>query len=260
MNDQILEFVEGMRLAGRMAAETLKYAGSLVRPGITTNEIDKAVYQFAMDHKATPATLNYLGFPKSLCTSINHCICHGVPDETVLKEGDIINLDTAMILNGYYGDTSATFNVGQVSPSAQSIIEKAYHAMHKGIEQIGPGKTTGDIGFAVSKYCNKNDVHPVEEIGGHGLGKVFHSEPFVPSFGKKGKGYKLKPWTCITVEPMVNEKYSNIVEFDIPGSKHKYYETDNKCLSAQFEHTILITDDGYEILTLTKDGQEVRTF
>lgn len=244
--------IEGMRKAGQSAGRTLKYAGTLVRPGITTNEIDRLIYEFTLKEGGVPATLNYHGFPKSCCTSINSVICHGVPDETVLKEGDIINIDVTTNLNGFFGDTSATFYVGKVSAEAQRLTEAAKEAMWKGIAEVAPYGTTGDIGFAIGKYVTKQGYHAVKEIGGHGIGKTFHGDPFVPAYGKKGRGEELIPWTCITVEPMINVTDSPIEEFDIAGSSHKYYMCEDRCLSAQFEHTVLITEDGYEVLTFVE--------
>ncbi|NCN40509.1 type I methionyl aminopeptidase [bacterium] len=242
-----------MREVCQLAARTLKYAGEFVKPGITTNEIDRLVHEYTLEHDARPATLNYHGFPKSVCTSVNEVICHGVPDETVLKEGDIINIDVTSIKNGFFGDTSATFYVGEVSEEAMRLTECARDAMWKGIEQVSPFGTTGDIGFAVNKFVTRKGFSVVKEIGGHGIGKAFHGDPFVPSHGKRGRGDKLIPWTCLTVEPMVNVTTSPIEEFDIPGSSHKYYMTEDRCLSAQFEHTILITDEGYEVLTFLEN-------
>lgn len=233
-----------------MAAETLIYAGKYVRAGITTNEINQIVHDFTLSNGATPAPLGYHGFPKSLCTSVNAVICHGVPDETVLKDGDIVNIDVTCIKDGFFGDTSRTFFVGEVSEKAKQITEAAEQAMWKGIEEVRPFATTGDIGFAINKYVTKRGYHVVREIGGHGIGKIFHDDPFVPSYGKKGRGPKLMPWCCITVEPMINETDVAIEEFDIPNSEIKYYLTGDRTLSAQFEHTVLITDTGYEIMTL----------
>ena len=238
-----------MRIVGKLAAETLQYTGKHVRPGITTNDLDKIAHDFILRNEATPAPLGYHGFPKSICTSINSCICHGVPDDTVLKEGDAINIDITCIKNGFHGDTSATFFVGQVSDVVKDITDAAYQAMMKGIEEVGPHATTGDIGFAVNKYVTKRGYHVVRDIGGHGIGRKFHDDPWVPSFGKKGRGDKLTPWTCITVEPMLNETAAQMEEFDIPGSTIKYYHTGDRTLSAQFEHTVLVTDSGYEIMT-----------
>lgn len=239
-----------MRAAGKLAARTLEHAGKFVKAGITTNEIDQIVHDYTLAAGAIPAPLGYHGFPKSVCTSVNSVICHGVPDGTSLKEGDIINIDVTSILDGFYGDTSATFFVGEVSAKAKDLTDCAEKAMWKGIEEIKPFATTGDIGFAINKFVTKRGYYAVREIGGHGIGKTFHGDPFVPSYGKKGRGPKLVPWCCITVEPMVNETDTAIDEFDIPGSDIKYYHTLDRSLSAQFEHTVLITDTGYEIMTL----------
>jgi len=242
--------VPKMRAAGRLAARTLEHAGKFVRAGISTNEIDQIVHDFTLSHGATPAPLGYHGFPKSVCTSLNSVICHGVPDSTILRDGDILNVDVTCILDGFYGDTSATFHIGKVSDLAKSITECAFEAMQKGIEEVRPFATTGDIGFAINKFVTKRGFYVVREIGGHGIGKVFHGDPFVPSYGKKGRGPKLVPWTCITVEPMVNQTDADIEEFDIPNSDIKYYHTADRTLSAQFEHTVLVTDVGFEIMTL----------
>lgn len=242
--------IQKMRIVGRLAARTLEHAGKYVRAGITTNEIDQIVYDYTLSHNAKPAPLGYNGFPKSVCTSINHVICHGVPDQTVLKEGDIINVDVTSLLDGFHGDCSATFAVGTVSPLAQDLVEAARLARDKGIEAIRPNGATGDIGFAIDKYVTRKGYTTVKEIGGHGIGRIFHDEPFVPSYGKRGRGDLLVPWHCITVEPMVNEGSPEIKEFDIPDSSIKYYETIDGKLSAQFEHTVLVTDVGYEIMTL----------
>lgn len=239
-----------MRAAGRLAARTLEHAGRFVKAGITTNELNQIVHDYTLSHGAIPAPLNYHGFPKSLCTSVNACICHGVPDKTILKNGDIINVDVTCILDGYFGDTSRTFFVGEVSDIARDLTDCAEKAMFKGIEEVQPMATTGDIGFAINKFATKRGYFVVRDIGGHGIGKIFHDDPFVPSHGKKGRGPKLMPWTCITVEPMINQTDSEMEEFDIKGSEIKYYLTGDRTLSAQFEHTILVTDRGHEILTL----------
>jgi methionyl aminopeptidase len=239
-----------MRAACRLAAETLQYVRQFVKSGVTTNEIDRIVHEYTLSHKAQPAPLGYHGFPKSVCTSVNEVVCHGVPDDTPLKDGDIINVDVTTILDGFFGDTSATFYVGDVSEKAKHITDCAEKAMWKGIEEVRPFGTTGDIGFAINKFVTKHGYHVVKEIGGHGVGRKFHDDPFVPSYGKKGRGDKLPPWCCITVEPMINETSAPIVEKVIPGSSIRYYETGDRTLTAQFEHTILVTDKGYEVLTL----------
>lgn len=242
--------IKKMRTVGRLAARTLEYAGKFVKPGITTDEIDKIVADFTLTHGATCAPLGYNGFPKSVCTSINNVICHGVPDSTKLKEGDIINVDVTSLLEGFHGDCSATYMVGQVSETARQIVEVARMARDKGIEAIRPGGTTGDIGFAIDKFVTRKGYSTVKEIGGHGIGRTFHDDPFVPSYGKRGHGPQLIPWHCITVEPMVNEGSPEVKEIDIPNSSVKWYETVDGKLSAQFEHTVLVTDTSFEIMTL----------
>lgn len=244
------EDIQGMRAAGKLAARTLEHIEKFIKPGITTLEIDKIIYDFTMSAGATPGTLNYHGFAHSCCTSVNEVICHGVPGPQILKEGDILNVDVTPVLNGYFGDTSATYGVGQISDLAKDIIEVARLARDKGIEVIKNGASTGDIGFVTEKFVSRRGFTTVKEIGGHGIGKIFHDEPFVPSYGKRGRGDTLRAGFCLTVEPMINEKSAAIKEFDIPGSTVKWYTTIDKGLSAQFEHTILITENGYEIMTL----------
>lgn len=239
-----------MEKAGQLAAQTLTYIGTFVKEGITTNELDRIAYEYTLSKGALPAPLNYHGFPKSICTSVNHCICHGVPGEERLRAGDIVNVDVTVIREGYHGDTSAMFYVGDVTQEAKNICEAAFEAMQRGIEEVRPGATTGDIGFSINKYVTKKGYWVVREIGGHGIGKVFHDDPWVPSYGKKGKGEVLPPWICLTVEPMINQTSAPIKEFSIPNSSIKYYETADKTLSAQYEHTVLVTDTGHQILTL----------
>lgn len=249
--------IQLMRSVGHLAACVLSRVGKVVKPGVSTNTLDQAAHEITLSLGATPAPLGYRGYPKSVCTSVNHCICHGVPGAYTLKEGDIINIDVTCIKDSFHGDTSRTFYVGEVSERAKSITNCAYEAMLKGIDQVKAGNATGDIGFAINKYVIRKGFYPVLEIGGHGVGRNFHEEPFVPSYGKKGKGQMLQSGCCITVEPMINETSAPIKEFDIPGSEIKYYETSDETLSAQFEHTILIQDEGYEILTLSETPFEV---
>ena len=249
MTTKTADDIRHMEKVCRLAAETLYHTAKFVRPGITTNELDKIAHDFTLSHDARPAPLGYNGYPKSICTSVNDIVCHGVPGPYALKEGDIINIDVTCYKYGFHGDTSATFFVGEVSEAAKRITEAAKEAMERGIEAVQPFATTGDIGFAINKYVTKRGYHIVREIGGHGIGREFHEEPFVPSFGKKGRGEKLLPWGTITVEPMINETAAPIVELPIPNSTIKWYATSDKSLSAQFEHTVLITDKGHEVLT-----------
>lgn len=245
-----LDEIKKMEKACRLGAETLNYVEKYIKAGITTDEIDKLVYDFQLSKGAVPATLGYLGYPKSCCTSVNDVVCHGVPDSYKLKDGDIVNVDVTAKLDGFFGDTSRTYIIGAVPSEVRDFVESAKLAMEKGIEAITPGGLTGDIGFEINKFTTRKGYTTVKEIGGHGIGRIFHDEPFVPSWGKKGKGERLKPFHCITVEPMINQGSDEIDEFPIPGSSHKWYRTTDKKLSAQFEHTVLITDKGYEILTL----------
>lgn len=239
-----------MRRTCQLAARTLEHVAKFIRPGVTPLELDQIVYDFTLSHDARPAPLNYHGFPKSICTSVNDCICHGVPDSRPLQEGDIINVDVTTFKDGFHGDTSRTFLVGQVSDEARHLVDIAEKAMWKGIEAVAPGGTTGDIGFAIEKFVTRHGYHVVREIGGHGVGREFHEDPFVPSYGKKGRGDVLPSGKTITVEPMINVTNAPLVEKDIPGSTIKYYLTEDGCLSAQFEHTVLVTDEGFEVLTL----------
>lgn len=242
--------IRQMEKVCKLAAQTLYHTSKFVRPGVTTDELDKIAHDFTLSNEAKSAPLGYHGYPKSICTSVNNVICHGVPDGTVLKEGDIINIDVTALKFGFHGDTSATFFVGEVSERARLITEAAKKAMERGIEAITANGTTGDIGFAINKFSTKQGYHVVREIGGHGIGRVFHEDPFVPSYGKKGRGDILRPGGTITVEPMLNETAADLVEHDIPNSSIKWYTTGDGTLSAQFEHTVLITSAGPEILTI----------
>lgn len=242
--------IRQMEQACRLAAEALQYTGKQVRAGITTDELDQIANDFILSRDAVSACVGYHGYPKAICTSVNDVVCHGVPGDQVLKEGDIINIDITVLKYGFHGDTSSMFYVGEPSEAAKNLCECAYQAMHKGIGAVKAGATTGDVGFAVEKFVNRKGYHAVKEIGGHGIGRQFHEDPFVPSFGRKGKGSKLLKWGTITVEPMVNETSAPVREIAIPGSEITIVVTSDKRLSAQYEHTILITDEGAEILTL----------
>lgn len=239
-----------MEKACRLAAECLQYTGKHVRAGITTNELDLIADDFIRSRGGISACTGYYGYPKSICTSVNEVICHGVPGDETLKDGDIINIDITAIQHGFHGDTSAMFFVGSVSERAKKLSDCAFGAMMRGIEEAKAGKTTGDIGFAIEKYVTRKGLYVVKEVGGHGIGKNFHEEPFVPSFGKKGKGDLLLKWGTITVEPMVNETSAAVKEKSIPNSDITIFVTSDGKWSAQYEHTVLITDDKPQILTL----------
>lgn len=246
-----LEEIKKMTLACRIAADTLTYLDKYVKAGISTLEIDELANDFMLSRGAKSACIGYHGYPKYTCTSVNEVVCHGLPDGgIILKDGDIVNVDVTSLIDGFFGDTSKMYMIGNVSAEAKDLVETAMMARDKGIEAITPNGFTGDIGFEINKFVTRKGYTTVKEIGGHGVGRKFHEEPFVPSFGKKGKGDRLVPFHCITVEPMVNQGVEEVVEFNIPDSNIKYYNTADGLLSAQFEHTVLVTDTGYEILTL----------
>lgn len=249
MNVKTAGEIKLMEEAGRLAAEALQYTGKHVRAGITTDELDQIANDFILSRGAISACIGYHGYPKAICTSVNEVICHGVPGKTILKDHDIINIDITVLKNGFHGDTSSMFFVGEPSVKAKHLCDVAFEAMRKGIEQAKAGNTTGDIGFATEKFVNRKGLYVVREIGGHGIGKKFHEEPFVPAHGKKGKGSPLLKWGTITVEPMINETAAAIDEFDIAGSEITEFRTSDGTLSAQYEHTILITDGKPQILT-----------
>lgn len=245
------EEIKKMTRACRIAADTLTYLQKYIKAGMSTNEIDILCNDFMASKGAISACIGYHGYPKYTCTSINQVVCHGLPsDADILKDGDIVNVDVTALIDGFFGDTSAMFLIGNVSDKAKDLVETARQARDLGITMIQPGGRTGDIGFETNKYVTRKGYSTVKEIGGHGVGRKFHEEPFVPAWGKKGKGEILVPFHCITVEPMVNQGTDEVVEFDIPNSEIKYYHTADGLLSAQFEHTVLVTDTGYEILTL----------
>jgi len=239
------EYIEGMRESCRLAADTLKMVGENIRADITTDTINTWVHEYTLDHGAIPATLNYKGYPKSTCTSLNSVICHGIPDDTIVKDGDIINVDITCNLNGYFGDTSKTFLVGECSPDAKKITAVAEECLKRGIQAATPNGKMGDIGAAIQAYAHSMGCSVVEKFVGHGIGKQFHENPQVPHFGRRGTGVRLTPGMFFTIEPMINL-----------GDKDLYILEDNWTavtidgkLSAQFEHTIFLTESGVEVLT-----------
>jgi len=242
--------IEKMRIAGRLAAEVLEIIEPHVVPGVTTDELNQICHDYIVNvQKAIPAPLNYHGFPKSICTSINHQICHGIPSDKKLKSGDIVNIDITVIKDDYHGDTSKMFCVGDVSPHAKRLIKVTQEAMFLGIDQVKPGATLGDIGHAIQKHAESNRYSVVREFCGHGIGKKFHEEPQVLHYGKAGEGEILEAGMILTIEPMINL-----------GKRHMKVlgdgwtaVTKDRSLSAQWEHTILVTPNGYEILTLRNE-------
>ena len=239
---------ESMRKAGRLAAEVLDYITDQVKPGVTTLHLNNLCHEMIVGRGAVPAPLNYKGFPKSICTSVNHVVCHGIPDDKKLKEGDIVNVDVTVILNGWYGDTSRMFWVGDVPIKAKRLTQITYEAMMLGIEKIKPGATLGDIGHAIQTHAEKHNYSIVREYCGHGIGRVFHDAPNVLHYGKPGEGLVLQEGMMFTVEPMVN-----IGGPDTRLSEHDGWTvtTRDRSLSAQFEHTVGITSKGVEIFTLS---------
>ena len=242
--------IEKMRIAGRLAAEVLEIIEPHVVPGVTTDELNQICHDYIVDvQKAIPAPLNYHGFPKSICTSVNHQICHGIPSDKKLKSGDIVNIDITVIKDDYHGDTSKMFCVGDVSHHAKRLIKVTQEAMFLGIDQVKPGATLGDIGHAIQKHAESNRYSVVREFCGHGIGKKFHEEPQVLHYGKAGEGEILEAGMILTIEPMINL-----------GKRHMKVlgdgwtaVTKDRSLSAQWEHTILVTPNGYEILTLRNE-------
>lgn len=241
------EEIEKMRVAGRLAAEVLEMIGDHVKPGVTTEELDRICHDYIVnEQKAIPAPLNYKGFPKSICTSVNHVICHGIPSEKkVLKNGDIVNIDITVIKDEYHGDTSKMFFVGEPKIAAERLVRITQECLYKGIELVKPGARLGDIGHVIQQHAEKNRYSVVREYCGHGIGKVFHEEPQVMHYGRPGTGMELKEGMTFTIEPMINQGKKDCKllpdDWTVVTKDHK--------LSAQWEHTILVTADGYEVLT-----------
>ncbi len=237
--------IEIMRDAGRLTAETLSRVADLIRPGVTTEEINQFVHEDTLRLGARPAPLNYLGFPKSVCTSINEVICHGIPGPQKLKDGDIINVDVTHIYKGFHGDTSATFYVGTPSEDAKKVTEIARRSLDLGMAEVKPGARLGDIGAAIQEFAEPFGCSVVTDFVGHGIGRKFHEEPKVLHVGTRGRGIRLKPGMTFTIEPMIN---LGVPDVEILEDEWTAITADGK-LSAQFEHTLLVTDTGYEVLT-----------
>jgi methionyl aminopeptidase len=241
---------EGMRKAGHLAAECLDLLVGEISPGVTTDHIDRLVYEFGMDHHALPATLMYRGYRKATCTSINHVVCHGIPSEKPLREGDIVNVDVTLILNGWHGDSSRMYAVGEIPRRAERLIEVTYEGMMRGIGAIKPGATTGDIGHAIQSFVEAQHMSVVRDFCGHGLGRLFHDEPNIVHIGRPGEGIVLKPGMFFTVEPMINLGRPHVKVLSDGWTA----VTRDRSLSAQFEHSVGVTDKGVEIFTLSPRG------
>lgn len=240
----------GMRKAGRVAAEALDMLTEHVRPGVTSEELDKLAFDFARDHGAVPATLFYRGFRHSICTSINHVVCHGIPIDKPLREGDIVNIDITLVIDGWHGDTSRMYPVGEISRKAERLIEITYESLERGLAEAKPGNTTGDIGAAIQTYAEGERASVVRDFVGHGLGKLFHDEPNILHFGTPGTGVPLKPGMIFTVEPMINLGRPHVKILSDGWTA----VTRDRTLSAQCEHSIGITETGHEIFTLSPKG------
>lgn len=238
---------EGMRKAGKLAAEILDFITPYVVPGVTTDDLNILCHNKIIEAGAIPAPLNYRGFPKSICTSINHVVCHGIPSDKKLVKGDIMNIDVTVIVDGWHGDTSRMYMVGETSVLAKRLVRITYDAMMKGIEQVRPGATVGDIGTAIQTYAEKQKFSVVRDFCGHGIGKIFHTAPNILHYGKPGTGTALEEGMFFTVEPMINAgKYDTMILSDGWTAV-----TRDRSLSAQFEHTVAVTKDGFEIFTLS---------
>jgi methionyl aminopeptidase len=255
VNIKTKEDIEKMRIAGRLASEVLDYITNFVKPNISTGEIDRLCHEYMVSiQKTIPAPLNYAPpghspYPKSICTSVNNQICHGIPGEKILKKGDVINIDITVIKDGYHGDTSRMFYVGEPSIQAKRLCEITYESMWLGIKKVKPGNYLGDIGFTIQKHAEQNGFSVVREFCGHGIGKVFHEDPQVLHYGNPGQGLKLEAGMVFTIEPMINAGKKDIKMLPDGWT----VVTKDRSLSAQWEHTILVTEESYEVMTVS-DG------
>ncbi|MCH8500470.1 MAG: type I methionyl aminopeptidase [Aliidiomarina sp.] len=245
------EEIEKMRVAGQLAADVLDMITAHVKAGITTDELNTICHDYIVAHDAYPAPLNYHGFPKSICTSVNHCVCHGIPNDKPLKDGDIINIDVTVRKDGYHGDTSKMFIVGEGSILAKRLVKVTQEALYRAIKMVKPGVRLGDIGAEIQQYGESFGYSIVREFCGHGIGDEFHEEPQVLHYGRKGTGETLQAGMCLTIEPMINagKRQTKIL------SDGWTVLTKDRSLSAQWEHTLLVTDDGVEVLTLRADEE-----
>ena len=241
-----------MREAGRFNAQVMDFVRPYIGPGITTGEIDKLIHEYTLDHGHDVACLGYQGYPKSCCTSVNEVVCHGIPGDYALKEGDIVNVDLTSIVNGWYGDQSETFLIGEISDEARQVTQCAFDALYLGIKAIQPGGRVADIGRAICREARLQGFSVVREYVGHGIGRQFHQEPSIPHYPSRQANLdRIEPGMCFTIEPMINVGTKQCVQDKIDGWTVR---TKDRSLSAQFEHTILMNEDGPEILTPTKDG------
>jgi methionyl aminopeptidase len=244
------EAFAGMAKAGALVAEVLDLLVEEVKPGVTTEALDQFVFEFAMAHGAVPAPLHYRGFPKSICTSLNHVVCHGIPGPRALKEGDILNIDVTLIVDGWHGDSSRMYGVGKIPRAAERLLEVTYNALMRGVAAVRPGATTGDIGAAIQIYAEGERCSVVRDFCGHGLGRVFHDRPNILHYGEPGEGLPLKPGMLFTIEPMINLGKPHVKILSDGWTA----VTRDRSLSAQFEHTVGVTETGCEVFTLSPRG------
>ncbi|MCA0399717.1 MAG: type I methionyl aminopeptidase [Proteobacteria bacterium] len=244
------EAFAAMRKAGQLTARALDMLVDFVKPGITTDAIDRLVFDFAMDHGAYPATLYYRGYMRSCCTSINHVVCHGIPGEKPLKDGDIVNIDVTLVVDGWHGDSSRMYGVGEVPRRAMRLMEVTYECLEKGIQAVKPGATTGHIGAAIQRHAEAERCSVVRDFCGHGLGQLFHDEPNILHYGRAGEGVELKPGMFFTIEPMINLGRPHVKILADGWTA----VTRDRSLSAQFEHTIAVTETGVEVFTRSPAG------
>ncbi|MGD9501268.1 MAG: type I methionyl aminopeptidase [Methyloceanibacter sp.] len=240
----------GMEKAGRLVAEALDLLVDEVRPGVTTEALDRIVFEFAMDQGAIPAPLNYRGFPRSICTSLNHVVCHGIPGPRALKEGDILNIDVTLIVDGWHGDSSRMYAVGKIARAAERLLEVTYEALMRGVAAVKPDATTGDIGAAIQTYAEGERCSVVRDFCGHGLGRVFHDRPNILHYGEPGEGLVLQPGMLFTIEPMINLGKPHVKILSDGWTA----VTRDRSLSAQFEHTVGVTETGCQVFTLSPRG------
>ena len=246
------EAFAGMAKAGRLVAEVLDMLGEHVKPGVTTEELNTIVFDFAMAHDAVPAPLNYRGFTKTICTSLNHVVCHGIPGPRALREGDIVNIDVTLIVDGWHGDSSRMYPVGKISRAAERLLEVTHNALMRGVAAVKPGATTGDIGHAIQIYAEGERCSVVRDFCGHGLGRVFHDRPNILHYGEPGEGLPLKPGMLFTIEPMINLGKPHVKILSDGWTA----VTRDRSLSAQYEHTIGVTETGCEVFTLSPKGPD----
>ena len=242
----------GMRKAGQLVAACLDALADVVRPGVSTQEIDDFVLQFALQHGGVPATLNYRGYRKACCTSINHVVCHGIPGDKPLKEGDVVNIDVTLILDGWHGDSSRMYPVGEIKRAAERLLDVTYDCLMRGIAAVKPGAHLGDVGFAIQSYAESQRCSVVRDFCGHGVGQAFHEPPNVLHYGRRGEGVRLESGMIFTIEPMINLGRPHVKLLSDGWTA----VTRDRSISAQFEHTVGVTEDGVEVFTTSPAGRD----